>query len=169
MENKIQRKEKKKKARESRESTGGSQQWRKGRDISHQRSDWMEGEASNKAESELFAESVNLPAELKCETRTQLNSYNLAESRATLTAQHNSTQQQISVGTNLVEPWCAQLGSVYMALGEVDLAEGGLPMLQARVLTCVDGIDLPLLERAVLEQRKYLGIRGGHGKSKENP
>ncbi|XP_078506953.1 CST complex subunit TEN1 [Lissotriton helveticus] len=99
----------------------------------------------------------------------RLNSYNLVESRATLTAQHNSTQQQISVGTNLIEPWCTQLGSVYMALGEVDLAEGGLPVLQARVLTCVDGIDLPLLERAVLEQRKYLGIRGGHGKSKENP
>lgn len=98
----------------------------------------------------------------------RLNSYNLAESRATLTAQHDSTQQQIFVGTNLVEPWCAQVGSVYMALGEVDLAEGGLPVLQARVLTCVDGIDLPLLERAVLEQRKYLGSREGHVKSKEN-
>ncbi|XP_069056301.1 CST complex subunit TEN1 isoform X1 [Pleurodeles waltl] len=98
----------------------------------------------------------------------RLSSYNLAESRATLTAQHDSTQQQIFVGTNLVEPWCAQVGSLYMALGEVELPEGGLPVLQARVLTCVDGIDLPLLERAVLEQRKYLGSRGVHGKNQED-
>ncbi|XP_069510823.1 CST complex subunit TEN1 isoform X2 [Ambystoma mexicanum] len=91
----------------------------------------------------------------------RLSSYDLAESQATLTAQHDLAQHLIFVGTKLVEPCCAKLGSVYMVIGELEQVDGVSSVLQARVLTCVDGIDLPLLERAVLEQRKYLDSRGG--------
>nr|XP_013797315.1 PREDICTED: CST complex subunit TEN1-like [Apteryx mantelli mantelli] len=33
------------------------------------------------------------------------------------------------------------------------------PMVKARILTCVEGMNLPLLEQAVQEQRKYFHER----------
>ncbi|XP_069510826.1 CST complex subunit TEN1 isoform X3 [Ambystoma mexicanum] len=50
----------------------------------------------------------------------RLSSYDLAESQATLTAQHDLAQHLIFVGTKLVEPCCAKLGSVYMVIGELE-------------------------------------------------
>lgn len=34
-------------------------------------------------------------------------------------------------------------------------------MVKARVLTCVEGMNLPLLEQAIREQRQYLQERDG--------
>ncbi|XP_010577651.1 PREDICTED: CST complex subunit TEN1 [Haliaeetus leucocephalus] len=85
--------------------------------------------------------------------------YDLARSEAVLTAQHHSTHYQVCVNTEFVEPLQAQLGSLYMLLGEVEHREGEGPVVKARILTCVEGMNVPLLERAIQEQRKYFNER----------
>ncbi|KAM8945867.1 CST complex subunit TEN1 [Pelodytes ibericus] len=88
----------------------------------------------------------------------RLCSYDMAQSEATLTAQHASIQHQLQVRTTFVEPFSARLGSYYLVLGEL---EGDtVPVMCARLLTCVDGADLSLLQQAVDEQRIYLQGRG---------
>ncbi|KAJ7427456.1 CST complex subunit TEN1 [Willisornis vidua] len=86
--------------------------------------------------------------------------YDLARSEAVLTAQHSSAQHQVCVDTKFVEPFQAQLGSFYMVLGEAEYREETCsPVVKARILTCVEGMNMPLLEQAILEQRKYFKER----------
>ncbi|XP_014807758.1 PREDICTED: CST complex subunit TEN1 isoform X2 [Calidris pugnax] len=89
----------------------------------------------------------------------RLCSYDLAQSKAILTAQHSSAQYQVCVDTKFVEPFQAQLGSRYMVLGEAEHREGEGPVVKARILTCVEGMNVPLLEQAIQEQRKYFNER----------
>ncbi|XP_012634311.1 CST complex subunit TEN1 isoform X2 [Microcebus murinus] len=81
--------------------------------------------------------------------------YDVAESRVKLTAQHGSDEHELLVCTKLVEPFQAQEGSLYVVLGELEPQEDGGPVVKARVLTCVEGMNLPLLEQAIQEQRRY--------------
>ncbi|NXI39996.1 TEN1L protein, partial [Galbula dea] len=85
--------------------------------------------------------------------------YDLARSEAILTAQHSSAQYQVHVNTKFVEPFQAQLGSCYMVLGEAEHREGEGPMVKARILTCVEGMNVPLLEQAIKQQRQYFNER----------
>ncbi|XP_027547747.1 CST complex subunit TEN1 isoform X2 [Neopelma chrysocephalum] len=86
--------------------------------------------------------------------------YDLARSEAVLTAQHSSAQYQICVDTKFVEPFQAQLGSFYIVLGEAEYREEtSSPVVKARILTCVEGMNVPLLEQAIQEQRKYFKER----------
>ncbi|XP_051490548.1 CST complex subunit TEN1 [Apus apus] len=85
--------------------------------------------------------------------------YDLAQSTALLTAQHSSGQYQVCVDTKFVEPFQAQLGSRYMVLGEAEHREGEGLVVKARILTCVEGMNVPLLEQAIQEQRKYFNER----------
>uniref|UniRef100_A0A8C0UVE6 CST complex subunit TEN1 n=1 Tax=Cyanistes caeruleus TaxID=156563 RepID=A0A8C0UVE6_CYACU len=80
--------------------------------------------------------------------------YDLARSEAVLTTQHNSAQYQVCVDTKFVEPFQAQVGSFYMVLGEAEHRE-----VKARILTCVEGMNVLLLEQAIQEQRKYFNER----------
>ncbi|XP_044900390.1 cyclin-dependent kinase 3 isoform X6 [Felis catus] len=80
--------------------------------------------------------------------------YDMTQSRVTLRAQHGSDEHQILVCTKLVEPFQAQVDSMYLVLGELEHQDGG-SVVKARVLTCVEGMNLPLLEQAVREQRRY--------------
>lgn len=81
--------------------------------------------------------------------------YDVTQSRVTLRAPHGSDQHQVLVCTKLVEPFQAQVGSLYVVLGELEHTEGGGSVVKARVLTCAEGINLPLLEQAIQEQRLY--------------
>lgn len=85
----------------------------------------------------------------------RLYSYDMTKSRVTLMAQHRSDQHPILVCTKLVEPFQAQVGSLYMVLGELEHQKDGDCVVKARVLTCVEGMNLPLLEQAIREQRLY--------------
>ncbi|XP_032055618.1 CST complex subunit TEN1 [Aythya fuligula] len=89
----------------------------------------------------------------------RLSCYDLARSEAILSAQHSKAQHRVHVDTRLVEPFEAQLGSLYMVLGEAEHREGENPVIKARILTCVEGMNVPLLEQAVQEQRKYFSER----------
>lgn len=86
--------------------------------------------------------------------------YDMTQSRVTLMAQHGSDHHQILVCTKLVEPFQAQMGSLYIVLGELEHQKDGDSVVKARVLTCVEGLNLPLLEQAIGDQRKYQRERG---------
>lgn len=104
-----------------------------------------------------------LPEGSALRTFGRLSAYRMAESRVTLTALHESKQHEVLVCTRLVEPFHAQVGSLYIVLGELQHQADGGAMVKARVLTCVEGLNLPLLEQAIREQRAYLQERlSGH-------
>uniref|UniRef100_A0A8C0GUX6 CST complex subunit TEN1 n=1 Tax=Chelonoidis abingdonii TaxID=106734 RepID=A0A8C0GUX6_CHEAB len=94
----------------------------------------------------------------------RLHCYDMVQSEAILTALHSSVQHQVCVCTKFVEPFQAQLGSLYVALGEIEQRDGK-PVLKARVLMCVEGMNLPLLEQAIQEQRRYFQERQGQVES----
>lgn len=54
----------------------------------------------------------------------RLSCYDLARSEAILSSQHGSAQHHVHIDTTLVEPFEAQLGSLYMVLGEAEHREG---------------------------------------------
>lgn len=91
----------------------------------------------------------------------RLSLYDASGSRAVLLAQHGSEQHQLLVCTTLVEPFPAQLGSLYIVLGELEHPQDGGCVVKARVVTCVEGLNLPLLEQAIREQRAYQRERDG--------
>uniref|UniRef100_A0A3B3RXV5 CST complex subunit TEN1 n=1 Tax=Paramormyrops kingsleyae TaxID=1676925 RepID=A0A3B3RXV5_9TELE len=83
-------------------------------------------------------------------------------SEAVLSSQHLSVQYDITVHTAFVEPFLPSLHSHYIVLGDVERTEGDGVMVRARVLNCVDGINLALLQQAIVEQRRYLQERDEH-------
>ncbi|GCC26203.1 CST complex subunit TEN1 [Chiloscyllium punctatum] len=89
----------------------------------------------------------------------RLTTYDARISEAILSVHRNSIDYQLQVRTSLVEPFEARIGSEYMVLGEIETAAGNIPVIQARLLMDADGVNLPLLERAVQEQRKYFQQR----------
>uniref|UniRef100_A0A4W4E7W3 CST complex subunit TEN1 n=1 Tax=Electrophorus electricus TaxID=8005 RepID=A0A4W4E7W3_ELEEL len=98
-----------------------------------------------------------------CAQTLRLASYLPEESRAVLTCVRASVQHQVSVRTTFVEPFHPVIGAQYIVLGETEKAEGGDAILHARVLTCVDGVDVALLQKAVDEQRSFFKDRDGPG------
>ncbi|XP_028674806.1 CST complex subunit TEN1 isoform X2 [Erpetoichthys calabaricus] len=88
-------------------------------------------------------------------TYGRLACYKAEESEATLTAHDGTSDCQVCVCTQLVEPFQAITGAPYVTLGEAVRREDGALVLHARVLTCVEGVDLQLLQQAVNEQRAY--------------
>ncbi|KAM4604058.1 CST complex subunit TEN1 [Polymixia lowei] len=110
----------------------------------------------------------HFPWEIRCgavqegeavRTFGRLTCYEPAESKATLTAQHVSTQHQVVIQTMFVEPFDPIIGAQYMVLGEIENAEDGGVMVRARVLNCVDGVNLALLQKAITEQRSFFKER----------
>uniref|UniRef100_A0AAY5KED9 TEN1 subunit of CST complex n=1 Tax=Esox lucius TaxID=8010 RepID=A0AAY5KED9_ESOLU len=90
----------------------------------------------------------------------RLVAYQPEESKATLSAQHAATQHQVVVQTTFVEPFDPIIGAQYIVLGEIENVEGaGVVAVRARVLNCVDGVNLALLQRAINEQRTYFRER----------
>ncbi|XP_044151950.1 CST complex subunit TEN1 [Bufo gargarizans] len=103
--------------------------------------------------------SGNVPAGSTVRTFGRLGSYDSARSEALLTAHHSAAQHKLLLNTRFVEPFSAQLGSYYLTLGELDLVDEGPLVLCARLLTCMEGVDLSLLQYAVEEQRRYFHDR----------
>uniref|UniRef100_A0A6G1RWM2 CST complex subunit TEN1 n=1 Tax=Hypotaenidia okinawae TaxID=2861861 RepID=A0A6G1RWM2_9GRUI len=101
----------------------------------------------------------SIPEGESLRTFGRLCSYDLVRSEAILTAQDSSAQYWVHVDTKFVEPFQAQLGSCYMVLGDAEHREGEGLVVKARILTCVEGMNVPLLEQAIQEQRKYFNER----------
>ncbi|XP_075033904.1 CST complex subunit TEN1 [Mixophyes fleayi] len=106
---------------------------------------------------EITSEKMSVGSTVR--TFGRLSCYDSAQSSAMLTAQHSAAQHKLQINTRFVEPFSARLGSYYLALGELDTVNDVHPVLCARLLTCIEGADLSLLQNAVEEQRKYLQER----------
>ncbi|XP_069809768.1 CST complex subunit TEN1 isoform X2 [Dendropsophus ebraccatus] len=94
-----------------------------------------------------------------CQPDPLLISYDSARSEALLSAHHSAAQHKLCLNTRFVEPFSAQLGSYYLAVGELDSVDETHLVLHARLLTCIEGVDLSLLQNAVEEQRRYFQER----------
>ncbi|XP_066443578.1 CST complex subunit TEN1 [Eleutherodactylus coqui] len=103
--------------------------------------------------------SGDVPAGSTVRTFGRLSSYDSARSEALLTAHHSAAQHKLRLNTRFVEPFHAQLGSYYLALGELDSVNEASLVLCARLLSCIEGVDLSLLQNAVEEQRRYFHER----------
>ncbi|KAM9315268.1 CST complex subunit TEN1 [Pholidichthys leucotaenia] len=80
-------------------------------------------------------------------------------SRATLSAQHASKEHHVVVHTVFVEPFNPIVGAQYLVLGETEHDGGAGIMVRARVLNCVDGVNIALLQKAISEQRSFFRER----------
>ncbi|KAG7486927.1 CST complex subunit TEN1 [Solea senegalensis] len=89
----------------------------------------------------------------------RLVSYQSEESRATLSAQHASKEHNVVVHTLFVEPFNPIIGAQYIVLGETENAEGVGVMIRARLMNCVDGVNIALLQKAINEQRRFFRER----------
>ncbi|XP_061737089.1 CST complex subunit TEN1 isoform X1 [Nerophis ophidion] len=91
----------------------------------------------------------------------RLTCYDQEKSTATLTAQHASKDHHVVINTSLVEPFHPIIGAQYLVVGETETAAEVDMTVRARVLTCVDGVNLPLLQKAIMEQRSFFKEREG--------
>lgn len=89
----------------------------------------------------------------------RLDCYQPEESRATLSAQHASKEHHVVIHTLFVEPFNPIIGAQYIVLGEIENAEEAGVMVRARVLNCVDGVNIALLQKAINEQRSFFRER----------
>ncbi|XP_018427962.1 PREDICTED: CST complex subunit TEN1 isoform X1 [Nanorana parkeri] len=99
--------------------------------------------------------SGKVPSGSTVRTFGRLNCYDFTQSEAVLTAHHSTGQHKLQVNTRFVEPFSPRLGSHYMALGELESGDDTHVVLCARLLTCIEGADVSLLQNAIEEQRKY--------------
>ncbi|XP_068117951.1 CST complex subunit TEN1 [Hyperolius riggenbachi] len=102
--------------------------------------------------------SGNVSAGTTLRTFGRLACYDYTLSEAELTAHHSAVQHKLRVNTKFVEPFSARVGSYYMALGELESVDNS-HLLCARLLTCIEGVDLSLLQSGIDEQRKYFAER----------
>ena len=61
---------------------------------------------------------------------------------------------EIIIDTSLVEPMAFNRGSMYQFIGEISVEKN--LTLQARIATCIDGMDMKLFNQALEIRRKYL-------------
>lgn len=70
------------------------------------------------------------------------------------------SKMDVYVDTSLIEPFGAKFGSLFQMIGELDYRSGQYgTVLKARVVRCVDGMDLVLYRKAIQCQRMYLDTR----------
>ncbi|KAG8565688.1 hypothetical protein GDO81_012945, partial [Engystomops pustulosus] len=103
--------------------------------------------------------SGDVPAGSTVRTFGRLSSYDSARSEAMLAAHHSAAQHKLRLNTRFVEPFSPQLGSYYLVLGELETVDETDHVLCPRLLTCIEGVDLSLLQNAVEEQRRYFHDR----------
>ncbi|XP_035494406.2 CST complex subunit TEN1 isoform X1 [Scophthalmus maximus] len=115
----------------------------------------------------IFSSRLHLRRLITCRTglmwpgwiKKRLVCYQPEESRAMLSAQHASKEHHVTVHTLFVEPFNPIIGAQYIVLGETENAEGVGVMVRARVLNCVDGVNVALLQKAINEQRSFFRER----------
>lgn len=78
---------------------------------------------------------------------------------ATLSAQHAAEEHQVAVHTLFVEPFNPIIGAQYLVLGETESVQGVGMVVRARVLNCVEGVNIVQLQKAIHLQRSVFSKR----------
>ncbi|XP_077574221.1 CST complex subunit TEN1 [Stigmatopora nigra] len=89
----------------------------------------------------------------------RLAHYDPEKSQATLTCKHASKEHSVIIKTSLVEPFNPMIGTQYVVLGEIDIDNEVDMQVCARVLNCVEGVNVDLLKKAINEQRHFFTER----------
>ncbi|XP_062608129.1 uncharacterized protein LOC134269975 [Saccostrea cucullata] len=102
-------------------------------------------------------ESVSLTSRVRnIRVTGRLTHHNCVKRQATLSdPQSNSS---VCIDTTLVEPLEGTVGSLFQAIGELEPSKNG-PVIKASIMRCVDGLDLPMYNRALEIQQQYLQSR----------
>ncbi|XP_057700528.1 CST complex subunit TEN1 [Corythoichthys intestinalis] len=100
-----------------------------------------------------------LPDGASVRTFGRLACYEPEKSQASLTSQHASKEHKVIINTLFVEPFNPIIGAQYMVLGEIETTEEVGMRVCARVLNCVDGVNIALLQKAINEQRSFFKER----------
>ncbi|XP_045159578.2 CST complex subunit TEN1-like [Mercenaria mercenaria] len=69
------------------------------------------------------------------------------------------SKSEICIDTSLIEPFQARFGSQFQMIGELEPGSQHDIVLKARVVRCVDGLDMSLYRKAIECQRMYLQKR----------
>lgn len=70
------------------------------------------------------------------------------------------SKAELVINTSLIEPFEARFGSLFQMIGELETGYQGYDLvMKARVVRCVDGLDISLYKKAVQCQRNYLEKR----------
>lgn len=102
--------------------------------------------------------TVDLDGQAVCVTG-RLKEHDVINCLAKLT--DPQTKADLHVNTVLIEPFDARFGSLFQMIGELENRGSNSVVLKARVVRCVDGIDMILYRKALEYQRNYLEKRNG--------
>ena len=92
----------------------------------------------------------------------RLQTHDFEQCRAVIT--DLTSKHSVTIDTRLIEPFQATTGVTFQFIGEMHPSDTSDKMLlQARVVRCVEGLDLSLYERAIDIQRRYLEQRQNMG------
>lgn len=68
--------------------------------------------------------------------------------------------KHLVINTVLIEPFAAKKGSLFQMIGELEyLNNKSEVILKARVVRCVDGLDMMMYRKALQSQREYFNTR----------
>ncbi|KAK6173815.1 hypothetical protein SNE40_017208 [Patella caerulea] len=85
----------------------------------------------------------------------RLERHNTESSTAVLVDPRSN--KSLLIDTRLIEPFPEKLGSLFQFIGELEGVDRSLDVtLRARVVRCVDGLDLALYNQAIKAQREFL-------------
>ena len=85
----------------------------------------------------------------------RLDQHDFQNCRAVLT--DPQTGCSVNINTSLIEPF-EEVGSIFQLIGEMSCSNEDLT-LNARLIRCVDGMDLVLYKKALELQRQYFKDR----------
>ncbi|XP_038062460.1 CST complex subunit TEN1-like [Patiria miniata] len=107
--------------------------------------------------SELMEGSSEVTGHVRILARLQ--SYDCIKQQAVVCNVERNCNHQLLIDTRLVEPFHARAGSVFQFLGEIDYGENAQIILRARVVRCVDGVDVAMYNKALDAQRRFFAKR----------
>lgn len=94
---------------------------------------------------------------IKCNFFCRLIHHNCKTGQATLC--DPQTNSSVFIDTTLTEPLESVVGSLFQVIGEVEQLENCGAIIKAKIMRCVDGLDLLLYSRALEIQQQYMQSR----------
>ncbi|XP_041469886.1 CST complex subunit TEN1-like [Lytechinus variegatus] len=91
----------------------------------------------------------------------KLTQYDAVKQLAVIQASERNATHRLHVNTRLIEPFQSRIGSMFQFIGEMpsEIKSESDMVLLARVVRCVDGIDVTMYYNACDVQRNYLASR----------
>ena len=91
----------------------------------------------------------------------RLTKYDAVKQVGIITATEKNSSYQLTINTQFIEPFQSRLGSMFQFIGEMpsNVTSSEDMVVQARVVRCVDGIDVTMYYNACDVRRKFFESR----------